>query len=687
MRFRVLGTLEAFDGTQWHAVPAAKWRSLLAALLVDPGRVVSLDQLAAEMWGDSPPRTVANQVYGYVSRLRRLLGDADGRILVTHSPGYRLAVDDEDVDAALFVSQAAEGMQALRADDPEQAARLLTSALGLWRGTAFADAPPTEAVRAAADHLNELRIAAMEARIEADLACGRHSELVAELQALTREHPLREGLWRLWMLALYRCGRQAEALAAYQSVRGLLDEELGIEPCVELRDLHGAILRGELDPVERTEPESPPEEFIVPRQLPTAAWPFVGRDAELRWLARLSHESEQGRTVISAIDGAAGIGKTCLAIQFGHRIADRYPDGQLYVNLRGSDPGGVPVEPSAAAQAFLEALNVAPQRIPDDMESQSALLRSSLAGKRMLMLLDNARDADQVRPLLPGTADCLVIITSRQQLTALHATEGVSTLTLGLLSTAETSELFAARLGVDRVAREPDAAAEIIARCGNLPLALVIAAARAAARPKLSLAAVAAEMRASLSLDAFGAGDPGIDISGAFSWSFSGVSIAAARLFRLLGLHPGPEISLAAAASLAGRPPRRAATLLAELARSHLIDEFRPQRYGLHDLMRLFASEQVNLVEDRQQRDAATHRLLDHYLHTAHAADRLINPDRDVVSLPVASPGTVIATFTDKRHALDWFAGERRVLLALIQHARSTGWHLHTRLLNRACTP
>jgi DNA-binding SARP family transcriptional activator len=447
MRFRVLGTLEAFDGTDWRTIPAAKRRALLAVLLADPGSVVSLEQAIAEVWGESPPRTAANQVYGYVGRLRRLLGDDEGVLLVTHSPGYRLAVAEDDVDAGRFAALASAGQQASRSGRPEEAARLLTEALGMWRGPAFADVTSVSAVRTAAEHLDELRLGAMEARIEADLACGRSGTLVAELQALTRDHPMREGLWRLRMLALYRCGRQADALAAYRSVRELLDEELCIEPCAELQELHGAILRGTLGPPERNiagvadaDAADPTEakRSIVPRQLPVAAWRFVGRCDELRWLERRAEESARGRAVISAICGAAGIGKTCLAVTFGHRIADRYPDGQLYVDLRGSDPGGVPVDPSAAARAFLEALHVAPQRIPDDVQSQSALLRSTLAGKRILMLLDNARDAGQIRPLLPGAADCLVVITSRRILTALHATEGVNTLTLDVLPPPET---------------------------------------------------------------------------------------------------------------------------------------------------------------------------------------------------------------------------------------------------------
>lgn len=688
MRFRVLGTLEVFDGTEWRAIPAAKWRSLLAVLLAEPGWVVSMEQMAAEIWGNSPPRTVANQIYGYVSRIRRLLGDPQGRVLVTHSPGYRLALHEDDLDASLFVANTTAGMKALR-DAPDQAARLLSAAMELWRGPAYADVPSISSVRTAADHLDELRLTALEARIDADLACGRHSALVAQLHVLTREHPLREGLWRLLMLALYRCGRQAEALAAYREVRALLDAELCIEPCIELRDLHVAILRGELAPVEEWgdgEKTVEHEPVIIPRQLPAAPGPFVGRCGELLALARVSEESERDQTIaIAAIDGAAGIGKTCLAVTFGHRIADRFPDGQLYANLRGSDAGGVPVDPSNAVRTFLDALNVAPQRIPDDLEAQAALLRSSLAGKRTLMLLDNVRDADQVRPLLPGTAGSLVIITSRLKLTGLHAMEGVSTLTLDLLSVSETKELFVSRLGPDRADREPDAADEMIACCGSLPLALVNTAARAAARPRLSLAALVAEMRGSSSLDAFGPGDPGMGISGVFSGSFNGVSVAAVRLFRLLGLHPGPDISLTAAASLDGRSSRRVAALLAELARSHLIEESQPYRYGLHNLMWRFASEQVDIVEGRQQRDAATHRLLDCYLHAANAASQLINPDREPVILAVASPGTVVDVFADKGQALAWFTSEQRVLRELVHYTENTGRNTDTSLLTGMC--
>jgi hypothetical protein len=474
-------------------------------------------------------------------------------------------------------------------------------------------------------------------------------------------------------------------LAAYRSLRELLARELSIEPCAELQDLHTAILRGELEP--GTLPTRPEHATAgVPRQLPAAPRPFLGRCAELLALTRLVDESRRGRSpAIAVIDGLAGIGKTSLAITFAHRVADHYPDGQLYVNLRGSHPGGVPLDPSTAVCDFLRALDVSPQRVPDCIEAQGALLRSILADRRVLMLLDNAHDADQVRPMLPGTAECLVLVTSRQKLIALHARQGACTLTLDLLPPSETKDLFVSRLGGDRADRDPDSADKIIGQCGSLPLALVNTAARAAARPRLPLAAIAAEIEAASSLDAFGTGDPGTDIGRAFSWSFSGLSTAAARLFRLLGLHPAPDISLAAAASLVGGTVGCVASQLSELARSHLITETAPHRYGLHSLMRLYAKEQVILTEDLAQRDAATGRLLDHYLHTAYAASRLVEPDREAFALPQPLPGAVVGAFSDGRQAGAWIALERSVMHELVRFAERAGMRTHAALLSQMC--
>ncbi|MGR6917726.1 tetratricopeptide repeat protein [[Actinomadura] parvosata] len=411
-------------------------------------------------------------------------------------------------------------------------------------------------------------------------------------------------------------------------------------------------------------------------QLPAALPVFTGRRAELRQaLDLLDQRGERARTVvIGAIGGMAGVGKTALALHWAHRIAGSYPDGQLWVDLRGFDRSDQVLDPGQVLGGFLRALGVADSRIPAATDDRAALFRSKLAGRRVLVVLDNARDSDQVRPLLPATPGCLAIVTSRNQLTGLAATHGARTLTLDVWTPAETREALARRLGEHRVAAEPQAVAEISELCGHLPLAVAVVAARAAARPSFALADIAAELRAAHgTLDAFHTPD-GIDPRATFSWSYQALSPAAARLFRLLGLHPGPDITLSAAASLAALPPRRARALLDECTAAHLVAEHAPGRWRLHDLLRVYAAETAEEHESAAGRRQAFHRLLDHLLHSAHAADRIIYP---VVSTPIepppAQPGTVVDVFHDREQAAAWYNRELRVFWAAQQRAELLG--------------
>jgi tetratricopeptide (TPR) repeat protein len=420
-------------------------------------------------------------------------------------------------------------------------------------------------------------------------------------------------------------------------------------------------------------------EPTVPRQLPAAVPHFVGRSAELAQLTRFADGADEERTVvISAVGGTAGVGKTALAVHWAHQVADRFPDGQLYVNLRGFDPGGRVVDPADAVRRFLEALDVPPQRIPVDLDARSALYRSLLVGRRMLVMLDNARDVAQVRPLLPGAAGCLVLVTSRGDLAGLVAVEEAHPLGLDLLSDGEARELLERRVGADRLAADPDAVASIITACARLPLALAIVAARAASHPGFPLAALAAQLRDTYDrLDAFAADDPASDVRAVFSWSYDGLSPQAAGLFRLLGLHPGPEISAAAAASLFGAPRARVGPLLAELARAHLILEHAPRRYSFHDLLRAYAMEQVDIWDTVADRRAATGRMLDHYLHTAYSAALLLHPTRDPVSVVPADPAVTPEVLHAQEQAVAWFAAERSVLLAAVDRAAGAGFDVH----------
>ena len=421
----------------------------------------------------------------------------------------------------------------------------------------------------------------------------------------------------------------------------------------------------------------------VPRQLPVATRHFAGRAGALAALAGLAAEAggadgASRAMVISVIEGTAGIGKTALAVHFAHQVAGDFPDGQLYVNLRGFDPAGPPMTPGEAIRIFLDALGVRAAQLPASLEAQAGLYRSLLAGRRMLVLLDNARDAGQVRPLLPASPGCLVLVTSRSQLTSLAAAEGAMPLALDLLTGDEARELLAARLGGDRLASEPAAAQELIGLCARLPLALAIAAARAATQPALPLAALAAELRdADGRLDALDVGDAAASVRAVFSWSYQQLDAAAARMFRLLGLHPGPGIGAPAAASLAGLPLRQARAVLAELTRAHLLAEPAPGRFAFHDLLRAYAAERAQADEGGAERHAAIHRMLDHYLHTACPAALLIHPTSRTITPPPLQPGVEPQRLADIVQAQAWFEVERQVLMGAATQALEAGFDTH----------
>jgi transcriptional regulator with XRE-family HTH domain/tetratricopeptide (TPR) repeat protein len=422
------------------------------------------------------------------------------------------------------------------------------------------------------------------------------------------------------------------------------------------------------------EPDVP--QRVVPRQLPATVHRFVGRNRELAALAR-SADPADGPPVM-VISGIAGVGKTALAVHFAHQVADAFPDGQLYVDLLGFSTSGDPLTPQTAVRGFLDALNIALEQIPADPSAQQALYRSVLADRRMLVVLDNARDEQQVRPLLPGGGNCLVLVTSRAQLVGLAATDSASMLSLGVLCDSESRQLLAERLGAARVRAEPEAVAELIALCGGLPLALAITAARAASSPVFPLAALAAEMRtASRRLDTLDTGDAAASVRAVFSGSYASLSSPAAQAFRLLSLHPGPDVSLPAAASLFGLPVLRSRALLGELRRACLVTEQAPGRFSLHDLLRAYATEQAMALDTEKGRHAATGRVLDHYLHTACACGRLLEPHNDKITLPPPRAGTQPEHPSSYRQAMGWFAAEHRVLLAVVAQAGGDDWDGH----------
>jgi tetratricopeptide (TPR) repeat protein len=420
---------------------------------------------------------------------------------------------------------------------------------------------------------------------------------------------------------------------------------------------------------------------VVPRQLPRAVDHFAGRADELAALTTLLRGPTDtgGTVVISAIGGTAGVGKTALAVHWAHQIADRFTDGQLYVDLRGFSPAGSVVTAADAVRRFLDALDVPPERIPLDLDAQAALFRTLVAGRRMLLVLDNARDSAQVRPLLPASPTCLVLVTSRNQLSGLVAADGAHPINLDLLSVGEARDMLAKRLGDQRVAAEQDAVDQIIGRCARLPLALALVAARVVTQPGVALHAVAGELAETRQRwQTLTGDDPHTDMRAVFSWSYQAMTPNAARLFRLLGLHPGPDIAAPAAASLAGIAPDEVGPLLADLTRASLLTEPTRGRYTCHDLLRDYATQLAQAIDTDEQRHTATRRILDHYLHTADPAARLLDPPLDPVPDDPPGAGVTPEKLDDAAQAWGWFTEEHEVLLAAVANAAESGFNIHT---------
>jgi DNA-binding SARP family transcriptional activator len=680
VRFAVLGPVRAWRGEAELDLGHPQQRAVLAALLVRAGAQVTLEQLIDGVWGAQGPASAAKVIRSYVYQLRLVLGrDGTGHIR-SASGGYILEPGPR-LDLARFADLVARARQARGDGDPAAAAALFAEGLGLWAGTALAGIPGPGAA-AQRTRLGELRLSVQEDHLAATVDLGSYDQAAAELSALVAGYPLRERLRELQMHALYGAGRQAEALEAFRQAARLLRDELGIDPGPGLRTMHQRILGTDpalLSPAPAPLPPTtarPPAP--VPAQLPADIAHFTGRAGELDALTALAQNAGSA-VVITAIGGTAGIGKTALAVHWAHQAAASFPDGQLYVNLRGFDPTGTPVQAEAAVRGFLHALGVPPAQIPADPDAQAGLYRSLLAGQRMLVVLDNARDPAQARPLLPGSAGCLVLVTSRSQLTGLAAADGARSLILDLLTPAEARELLARRLGADRVTAEPEAVEELAGLCARLPLALNITAARAAARPAFPLAVFAAQLRQARGrLAALDAGDATADVRAVFSWSYRALSPAAARTFRLLGIHPGPDATAPATASLTAVSGEQASAALNELAAAHLLTEHAPGRYAFHDLLRAYAADQARTHDTGEEQHQALRRALDHYLHTAYAADRLLRPVRmDMLTLAPLQPGTAPEELADDQQAWQWLEAEHPVLLAAIVQAAAHGFDLH----------
>ena len=670
MRLCGLGPLSIRDGDRVSTIPAHRDRVLLAVLMLNCGQVVESGALVDAVWGEDPPSTARAQVHNCVSRLRRLLPpDA----LRTASGGYLLASGPVELDLWEFESLVARARTDVTAGRLAEAVAGFRAALALWRGAAFTGVD-SEVVRAAATRWEESRSRAWEECLDAELALGRSVELVGELTALVHEFPTRERLRGQLMLALYRSGRQADALAVFRDIRRLLAEDLGVEPGAELVALHQRLLRAE-QPMTAGPPGSPgppvggpPAPAEAPRCLPRDVADFVGREDMLgRLLAWVpAADAVAGPSVVLAVDGMPGVGKTALATRVAHLVADRYPNGALYLDLHGHSEHA-PLDPAAALHVLLRQLEVPGERIPESLDGRVARWRSELAERQMLLLLDNAASSGQVTPLLPGSHGCLTLITSRRRLVDL---DGARPLSLEVLTAGEAVALLHRIVG-ERITEDPAGAAEVARVCGYLALAIRLAAARLAHRPTWTVRDLLARL---------GSARPvlrelavqGRSLDAAFSLSYQNVGEPERRMFRMLGLHPGEEFDVRAAAALADLDLDDAATTVESLVDAHLLNEPSAGRYRLHDLLRDYARATAEDEETAEDRRDAVVRLLDCYLHTAVAvAAPLERTWRVDYRLP--TPPRYPIEPTDARQAAVWFGVEQANLMAALLLAERLG--------------
>jgi DNA-binding SARP family transcriptional activator/tetratricopeptide (TPR) repeat protein len=699
----LLGQLEARRGDRPVALPRGRSGVLLAALALSAGRAVSLEALQDHVWGERLPQSAKASLHSHVLRLRRILGAE--AIRTAHS-GYLLDVVPDQVDVLRFRRLAAEaaGLQ-----DAVKSRDMLAAALSLWRGEPLEGVYSDTLHRDVATPLVEERLTVIQRRIELDLSHGRHGDLVAELRELTGRWPMRETLWEQLMTALSAAGRKADALDAYHEVRGLLSEQLGVDPSGELQDLYHRILTeappgtgparlagdgGEPAPGPPADgtPAKPGQDaqaavctaggWRARNDLPGDTADFTGRDRELSaLLSALSGRDEAARTVlVSAVDGMAGVGKTALAVHAARLLADRYPDGQLFIDLHGHTPGRDATDPADALDSLLRAIGVPGESIPRTLDSRAGLWRAELAGRRVLVLLDNAATAAQVRPLIPGAAGCLVLITSRRRLTTL---DGARTLSLDVLPPGDALDLFAAVAGPGRAAAEPGAAHEVLRLCGYLPLAIRISAARLAARSAWTVGYLAerlsdqGERLAELST-------ADRSVAAAFAVSYQQLAACGRRLFRRLGLHAGPDFDAYLAAAIGAVTLAEARRGLDDLVDAHLLQEPAPGRYRFHDLLRDHARAAALECDPGAARSEAIGRALDYHLHMAHEADSLLQPGRIVHVPELAHPPASTPLLAGRADALSWCDREYANLMSAISYASAHSWHGHAWMLPRS---
>jgi DNA-binding SARP family transcriptional activator len=655
---RVLGPVEVAGPSGLVELVGARQRALVGILALRVGALVPTAKLVEALWGENPPRTAVKTLHSHVARVRQALTACGlNGVLITREVGYELAMAPDEVDAARFE----RGVQAVRAEltnsiNEESVARLRDH-LALWRGEPFADAEVFGWAAAEVDRLREAKLTALEDVWEAELRLGGHRLAVDELDRLLVQHALRERLVGLSMRALYRCGRQTDALQNYQRLRARLADELGVDPSAELTELYAAILRNDpsLDP---------PTSSRMLAQLPARVGHFAGRVVELGALDALLTNDDPPLIVIC---GPAGMGKTALAVQWAHRIAALFPDGQLFLDLRGHDRA-IALTATEALAYLLRSLGVPSDRVPTELDEQASLYRSLLYGKKLLLLLDNGHSSVDILPLVPGSSTCAVILTSRSPLPALAARHAVHAIHLEALTSGEALTLLTLVLGKDRVQRESEYADRLLALCGWMPLALRIAAAKLASDPRKSIKDLVIELDSTDRLDVLSVEGDSYSVRAVFTSVYRALSPQAARVFRLLGLHPGPTISTQLAAATCEIPLTAAANALEELRVAHLVTSSGSRRYRFHDLILLFA-RQCAAVDDRE---TALTRVLDWYLATAYQANRLLEPRRDRVVLPEYDE---LSDFADRHEALAFLDAERENLLPVVEYSTENGHH------------
>jgi DNA-binding SARP family transcriptional activator/tetratricopeptide (TPR) repeat protein len=648
-----------------------KERTVLAALLLRAGEVVSITSLTEALWEDDPPRGARNAIQAHIKQLRQLLGP-DAGCIITRAPGYLIQLEPGQLDLDVFTEHRIQAAAAAQAGQWGLASEMLTAALALWQGEPLADVPSAPLRRAEAPRLAETRLEALEARIGADLWMGKHDMLVSELQGLVVAHPFRERLWEHLMLALYRGGRQADALAAYQRARQALRTELGIDPGPGLQRLQTRILSGDPELTLAGHSEPTARRKSTPRQLPADLRDFTGRGREVSVLADLLTSGQAPGTIaIGAITGPGGIGKTTLAVHLAHQVASQFPEGQLFIRLGGAAGRLSAFEILAR---LLRELGVPEKEIPQSSEERAGLYRTVMAERKLLLVLDDARNSAQIRPLLPGSGSSAVLVTSRASLADLA---GAKLAPLRAFDPAESHALFVAIVGADRAAAEPDGTQDILRACDGLPMAVRIAASRLASQPGWSIGQLGQLLTSQQRrLAELSVGDTAVRATFEVSYLALPDSLPSpARIFRLYGSAGLRTLSLPALAALAGVPVADTGQALASLLGVHLLESPEPGRYHAHDLLRLYAAERARSDESAGSRSAAMHRLLTWYLHTLESRIRSLREIRTVVPLEPLAPGVPVPTAVTRERALEWLRAEHANLLKVVDVTAELGMH------------